>query len=807
VRVRNPGRRTWVTAWPWVTLGLLGAAYLWEILSLNGIPVARDIQMFFVPQKHLLWEALHRGEVPLWTPYIGNGSPFLANVQSGVFYPPNWLYAALPFFPAFNLLIVVHFVLGGLFAFALARRLGLDRVPAYVAAVSWMFGGYFASLLNLLNALQAAAWAPAVAWAVLRLLDEGDRRSIAILVLVVTGSALAGEPQTFLFSLGAAAVLGLFRLVERRPDGAELTRVGARLALAGIAVAGLVSVQLLPTLEMFRESSRGAGLTYGEVAAFALHPIRLIHLLVPADYRDPEYAFGVRSVIGPGDPWLFSVYLGALAPLLLWSAWRSRRRRARTAVWTAVALGSLLIALGDHTPVFPFLFDHVPGFGSFRFPEKYLFGTAFASMLIAGWGTESALERSPDRADLAFGLAYVALTAAALTLFLLGRDQVHEYALRHGNDRMLVDVGYAYRVWARKLAGLVMLVALAVTGMWLHRRGLIRRAGLAALLCLLVTADLVVAHRDLNPVVEPSFYESEPLLFRHVPLEEVRRDYRLRVSRFDSLAGTMPVIRGVSLAVHKRVWQQIVAPNIGQYWDVLQQDAWDAIKLARIRDERDILRILPEPERRWALLRLHSVKYVHSLLGAETAGAAVEIPGDSIPGTLYRIERPLPRAYVVPRARWLPDNVAVINEVLSPGFDPRATVVLEGDPPPDGAAPPTDTAAAGTTPPDFPGARISFAGDDEVRVRVDGDRTGYLVLTDNQYPGWGAEVDGEPRPVELANFFFRAVELHPGDREVVFRYRSRAFERGRWVSGITLVLALLAFAVAEARAARGRHIP
>jgi hypothetical protein len=210
------------------------------------------------------------------------------------------------------------------------------------------------------------------------------------------------------------------------------------------------------------------------------------------------------------------------------------------------------------------------------------------------------------------------------------------------------------------------------------------------------------------------------------------------------------------------------------------------------------------------------VKYVHSILDIEPAGEAAPLRIDSLPGTLYRLERPLPRAYVVPSARWLPDNVAVINDVLAPGFDPRSTVVLEGAPPPDAAdlpapppSPPGPAGPSDTTggppialpaPAGFPGARITLAGDDEVRVRVDPARDGYLVLTDNHYPGWEAAVDGEPRPIELANFFFRAVRVRPGDREVVFRYRSLAFERGRLASVIGLVVALVWLLAAELRA-------
>ncbi|MEJ2369218.1 MAG: hypothetical protein P8Y07_00005, partial [Gemmatimonadales bacterium] len=54
-----------------------------------------------------------------------------------------------------------------------------------------------------------------------------------------------------------------------------------------------------------------------------------------------------------------------------------------------------------------------------------------------------------------------------------------------------------------------------------------------------------------------------------------------------------------------------------------------------------------------------------------------------------------------------------------------------------------------------------------------------------------AHVDGEERPILLANYSYRAVPVRPGDREVVFTYRSRPFLLGRRISAVTLVLMLI----------------
>ena len=63
----------------------------------------------------------------------------------------------------------------------------------------------------------------------------------------------------------------------------------------------------------------------------------------------------------------------------------------------------------------------------------------------------------------------------------------------------------------------------------------------------------------------------------------------------------------------------------------------------------------------------------------------------------------------------------------------------------------------------------------------------YLVLSDNWYPGWSAEVDGHPVDILRANAIFRAVRLSPGNHTVEFRYQSTPLMVGFFVSAISLI--------------------
>ena len=82
---------------------------------------------------------------------------------------------------------------------------------------------------------------------------------------------------------------------------------------------------------------------------------------------------------------------------------------------------------------------------------------------------------------------------------------------------------------------------------------------------------------------------------------------------------------------------------------------------------------------------------------------------------------------------------------------------------------------------------------------------GYLVLMDSYYPGWVAEVDGKPVPIERADYAFRGVFLPKGHHTVIFKYAPLSFQIGMYVSGISVVLlaaVMLGWSVRNSR--RGR---
>lgn len=96
----------------------------------------------FYPWHVLASRELQRsGRVPLWNPYEMAGQPLVANMQSALFFPPNWL---LRWFDAATVATIRGVALvwfAGLFAFLFARRLGASQPGALLGLLATSLAG------------------------------------------------------------------------------------------------------------------------------------------------------------------------------------------------------------------------------------------------------------------------------------------------------------------------------------------------------------------------------------------------------------------------------------------------------------------------------------------------------------------------------------------------------------------------------------------------------------------------------------------------------------------------------------------
>jgi hypothetical protein len=146
---------------------------------------------------------------------------------------------------------------------------------------------------------------------------------------------------------------------------------------------------------------------------------------------------------------------------------------------------------------------------------------------------------------------------------------------------------------------------------------------------------------------------------------------------------------------------------------------------------------------------------------------------------VYRNEMALPRAFVAHRATVAADHEDAWTQIQQPGFDPATTIVLEGGHPLDLQ----QNVQAGV--------EVVHYQPNTLEIEVDSEAEGYLFLSDPFYPGWQAEVDGEPATILRANYAFRAVAVPAGSHRVTMAFRPGSWHAGLGISALTVSILLI----------------
>lgn len=145
----------------------------------------------------------------------------------------------------------------------------------------------------------------------------------------------------------------------------------------------------------------------------------------------------------------------------------------------------------------------------------------------------------------------------------------------------------------------------------------------------------------------------------------------------------------------------------------------------------------------------------------------------------YREKNPVPRACLARHVeRTDPDRISV--QLGSPDADPRSTVYLATE------HLPSVRSGEGTV------TWISRQTD-RLEWAVEAKDDTVLFVSDTDYPGWEAEVDGVETPILRADITFRAVAVPAGAHKVVMRFRPASARNGLLLSALAIV-GILSFA-------------
>lgn len=399
------------------------AGFYWKLLTTQYTWVDQPDMVYQVlPWIQVQAAAWHRGEFPLWDPYVWGGQPLAGQVQPGAAYPLNWILFLLPLDSAgqfqikwMNPYFVFTHVLAAWFAYWLCRDLKRTVPASILGGAAFSLSGVVGTL-GWPQMLNGAIWLPLILLFFLRV-ARGEPHPVANAALSGTflGVALlAGHHQIPAFAIFAMAILWAAELWRRR-------RHAAMPALAfGVCALLTGALQILPAIETGMRSIRWVGsrnpVFWGQHVPYTVHdkfslpPSGLLGLVI-ADPARPESFAGLALFVLA----ILGVAVAGHAPRILFVA------------GIVLALGSWSVFHGIAYLAFPLL-------EKARTPATAIVLSQIAIAILAAHGLDSLRERIPSPKWImllaACGIApWLAAAVLSRATTVQGLDQLAVFAL------------------------------------------------------------------------------------------------------------------------------------------------------------------------------------------------------------------------------------------------------------------------------------------------------------------------------------------------------------------------------------------
>ncbi len=733
---------SWWQRSPWRSFGALALAWfvLHARLLLGKRVLPWDAADEFYPTLFFNAHSLRHGLAPWWNPYIYGGYPQIADPQGMLFSPLITGWMMIPAMPGqtwFAWGVLLHLLMGACAMLALLRHLKTSELGALLGALVYLAGGVASARLEHVSIVIAYAWAPVV-WLALQRFIAAPGLGRGALLGLGAGLMLTSLVQ---FSYLMSLMLIGFGIVATWSQWSAYVVRQRWMWLAGVLIAGVLALALaLPQLLLsaaFASLSNRAELPLDAATPGSLTWRSFITLLLPN---------GLHALRGPYDGPASIVeaffYIGALPSMMLLGlgrAWRMSGQRTLLIFLASAVLLAILYGLGTHTPFYGWLYQWLPGVKQFRRPSDaaYLINLALA-MAVAVGATHLNLADTRERSRI-LAIAALWLVVASLTMRADGvRWQVASIAAA-----LVCAVAY----WRLR-------VSPAHLVFWLM-------------------AIVVVDYRSFN--LNGTFNEGKD--YSRFVMHDGAADYLLAHAN-DAAFGLPARMEPVKVLAGWDNLVMVAGIRSTQGYNPLRYALYDTWYGARVS--------MQEP---WPVRPYNAGPggTVSGLLNAQFAIRAQPAPGVADAGMPEGFEKVLEGHTEVWRNTRAYPGILTPTTMLTSDAGPTpeqwATTPFRDAfwlTPRDAA----DRAEALSTAPSC-AARLAVSNiqhsHTSLSLRTSSPQgAGWVVVSELDFPGWQARIDGAPVATHRANGMFRAVCVPAGEHELSFRFQPWTMVAEAW---------------------------
>ncbi len=602
---------------------------------------------------------------------------------------------------------------------------------------------------------------------------------------------------------------------------AEQKKLIWQLLVTGFGV-GIAMPVILPALEWASLSSRAHGLSFEQIFAWSANwydfasiafsfPLGDVYNL---SQKGPLLESLVHAKSG-AIPFMSSNYLGPIVLSLAFCAFTSKSWRLRKLAIGAMA-GSILLAAGSNTILGSSLFSMLPFFSMLRFPVKFLIFTAIILSFSAAYGFDLLLRKNVSERSLKLaGAIWILPLVLSALIFLSTSFQIIGWQYAKSSPDLIreANLSIAQSMLAASLIG----IAFSVSAL-MYLKDKLQRTHFAIGVLLTLSLSLFCSAKSFPYFTQAGFYTEQSKLFKHLNSflseGEQKTGIRNRILPFytDGLLLPSEFKKGSTLSFEEKF--HAYSRNIGRGNSTLDFEIPQAFGYeAALPDyysqfffkarEYSSQYLTGEEHRKpvsdipiWRFCRLTGTKYlltqealvIASLPLPQLDDRYFDLFGQSSGNNsrIYKVIDSWPRLYFADSVEilksWDEFEEKILNPEPSENDSKRICYMLDSSSRFASVkellarirsknSEKTGRNKAGFNhKPEFKKFKIECDNGQFLSISIDTSKPEFLVLSDQNYPGWKAYLDGEEQAIISVNLFARALALPEGHHLLEFRY-------------------------------------
>jgi hypothetical protein len=599
------------------------------------------------------------------------------------------------------------------------------------------------------------AWLPLLFLAIDGIFEERSLGWCLLGIFAITMQILAGNPQYFFYtSIAAIFYFGFYFLSAQ-----HRIKVALKFLAIYAGAFALGAAQILSGMQAAGECIRKGGVSFKFASMFSFHPENFITFIVPGFFGDNiSFAYWGRDYL-----WEMSIFISITGFILALYGFAYGNRSIRRLSLIMIPL-LLILALGNHTPLFRFLYRCIPGFNIFRGNSKFIFPASAFIIILAGSG----LNQIISYRKIPF-IAIIIIMLTGVTLIIIA------ICLRH--SIMQNPAG----LWRNILQAINATGESYLPELYYKNLTFIQQSGLFAAKNILIAGATCVFIALLFSLYR--FFSWIPYIIALTAIIEISLFAKNSLIHFDP-ALTQP-----------STLKKFYTEHPGDY-RILYLDNPNSVMSVGIQN---ILGHNPGVLRRYA-------EFIAFTQG-DDPNEANEYLNISQINPLFRILRcryvflqkdntinvldsgpPMPRLLLLEDWLLITKRNDIFMEMQKPTFDPHKTVILEKRPNPL----PVESSTQGSV-------KIIDSSTDHLTIEAELPYPKILLITDNYSKGWRlkAQVGSIQKKYEIlpANYILLALPLSQGYHRFRLEYLPLEFQIGKAVSWISLVLYIIGIIV------------